>query len=60
MCQACEEMLLYYAYLEQLEEEKKKAQPWQCEVTLFPAEGEATAPKAPVSKKSGFACDETE
>jgi hypothetical protein len=53
-------MLLYYAYLDQLEEEKKKTQPWQCEVTLFPADGEATAPKAPVSKKSGFACDETE
>ncbi len=36
MCLACQEMELYYAYLDALEEEKRKAQPWQCEVTLIP------------------------
>jgi len=59
---ACEEMNLFYAYLDQVEEEKRKAQPWQCEVTVIPQEGEAAvsaAPK-PATAKSGFACDETE
>jgi hypothetical protein len=41
MCMACQEMEIYYAYLDALEAEKRKAQPWQCEVTLFPAEDEA-------------------
>ena len=53
--------MLYYAYLEEIEEAKKKAQPWQCEVTLFPPESEAPAAAAkPAPAKSGFACDETE
>jgi hypothetical protein len=62
---ACEEMNLFYAYLDQIEEEKRKAQPWQCEVTVIPQEGEA-APATPApaaaksAAKSGFACDETE
>jgi hypothetical protein len=38
---ACQEMELYYAYLDAVEEAKRKAQPWQCEVTLIPADGEA-------------------
>ena len=28
MCMACEEMQLFYAYLDQVEEAKRKAQPW--------------------------------
>ena len=36
MCMACEEMELYYAYLDAVEEAKRKAQPWQCEVTVIP------------------------
>lgn len=40
MCMACQEMELYYAYLDAIEEEKRKAQPWQCEVILFPEDGE--------------------
>jgi hypothetical protein len=46
MCMACQEMEIYYAYLDALEAEKRKAQPWQCEVILFPAEGEAGQPAA--------------
>lgn len=45
MCMACQEMEIYYAYLDALEAEKVKAQPWQCEVILFPAEDEK--PQAP-------------
>jgi hypothetical protein len=60
MCQACDEMMLYYAYLDQVEEAKRKAQPWECEVTLFPADDKPAAPKPAASPKSGFACDETE
>ena len=37
MCMACEEMQLFYAYLDAVEEAKRKAQPWECEVTLHPA-----------------------
>jgi hypothetical protein len=64
MCQACEEMQLFYAYLDSIEEAKRKAQPWECEVTVIPQEGEAAAPavetKPPAATKSGFACDEPE
>jgi hypothetical protein len=62
---ACEEMQLYYAYLDAIEEEKRKAQPWQCEVTVIPPEDEAAAAPKPaarktVSAKPGFACDDPE
>ena len=30
MCMACEEMQLFYAYLDSVEEAKRKAQPWEC------------------------------
>ena len=66
MCQACEEMQLFYAYLDAVEEAKRKAQPWQCEVTVIPQGGEAPvgAPPAKVSPAksiaSGFSCDEPE
>jgi hypothetical protein len=70
MCMACEEMQLFYAYLDAVEEAKRKAQPWECEVTLIP-QGEAAAavpaakaaPPAKAADKpanSGFSCDETE
>jgi hypothetical protein len=56
MCMACEEMQLFYAYLDAVEEAKRKAQPWECEVTVIPQEGEgAPAPQA----TSKFACDDT-
>ena len=68
MCQACEEMQLYYAYLDAVEEAKRKAQPWQCEVVVFPQDTEAQATPAPGAVKpapapdikSGFSCDEPE
>jgi hypothetical protein len=65
MCQACEEMQLFYAYLDAVEEAKRKAQPWECEVTVIPQGGEAAAPVTPAVKpsavaKPGFACDEPE
>ena len=69
MCMACEEMQLYYAYLDMVEEqEKRKAQPWQCEVTVIapadetPAAAEPTAaPKAATAPvRSGFVCDTPE
>jgi hypothetical protein len=73
MCMACEEMQLFYAYLDAVEEAKRKAQPWECEVTVFP-QGDApgadtaTAKAAPpdtVAKPtkrptSQFSCDEPE
>jgi len=68
MCMACEEMDLFYAYLDAVEEAKRKAQPWQCEVTVIP-QGDGSAPPAkaaPVqatsvqAAKSGFSCDEPE
>jgi hypothetical protein len=70
MCMACEEMQLFYAYLDQVEEAKRKAQPWECEVTVIP-QGDAapaTAPATPQAAsavpakdiKSGFSCDEPE
>jgi hypothetical protein len=64
---ACEEMQLFYAYLDAIEEEKRKAQPWQCEVTIIPqgdetqtAEPASPAKPAPAAGQSGFACDEPE
>ena len=67
MCMACEEMQLFYAYLDAVEEAKRKAQPWECEVTLIP-QGDEAAAAAPAAKaappakpaNSGFSCDETE
>lgn len=61
MCMACEEMQLYYAYLDEVEEAKRKAQPWECEVTVLPQDGEtppAQAAAKPAAAKSGFACDD--
>src|SRR5438876_11264429 len=49
MCMACEEMQLFYAYLDAVEEAKRKAQPWECEVTVFPP---ADAPAAEASAAS--------
>jgi hypothetical protein len=66
MCMACEEMQLFYAYLDQVEEAKRKAQPWECEVTIIPQGDEAPVAAAPAaaksspSIKSGFSCDEPE
>ena len=66
MCLACQEMELYYAYLDALEEEKRKAQPWQCEVTLIPERDDAApaaaaaAQPAKVAAKPGFVCDDPE
>ena len=45
MCMACEEMQLFYAYLDAVEDAKRKAQPWECEVTVFP-QGDAPAVEA--------------
>jgi len=42
---ACEEMQLFYAYLDAVEEAKRKAQPWECQVTVFP-QGDAPAAEA--------------
>jgi hypothetical protein len=63
MCMACEEMDIYYRYLDAIEEAKRRAQPWQCEVTVFPQDDEAkpaaaTTPKAAAA--SPFKCDEPE
>jgi hypothetical protein len=66
MCLACEEMALYYAYLDAIEEEKRKAQPWQCEVTVIAPADSAASPAPPVAagpsaaSKPGFVCDEPE
>jgi hypothetical protein len=46
MCMACDEMQLYYAYLDAVEEAKRKAQPWECEVTLIAQDGEPGAEAA--------------
>jgi len=48
---ACEEMQLYYAYLDAVEEAKRKAQPWLCEVTVIAQDDQATAPVAAVAAK---------
>ena len=66
MCQACEEMQLFYAYLDAMEEAKRKAQPWECQVTVISQDDKATPQPKPVEAKpsagvkSGFACDEPE
>jgi hypothetical protein len=64
MCMACQEMELYYAYLDALEEAKRKAQPWQCEVTVIAPSDDAApeppAPKPAMAAKPGFVCDEPE
>ena len=63
---ACEEMDLYFRYLDAIEEAKRRAQPWQCEVTVFPQDRDAasSAPEAAVPIKpqppSAFKCDEPE
>jgi hypothetical protein len=46
---ACEEMQLFYAYLDAVEEAKRKAQPWECEVTVFP-QGDAPPAEASTVK----------
>jgi hypothetical protein len=59
---ACEEMDLYFRYLDAIEEAKLRAQPWQCEVTVFPQghdAGSAVKP-APTQDQSPFKCDEPE
>ena len=58
MCIACEEMDFYYRYLDAIEEAKRRAQPWQCEVTVFPQADDAAKP-APATKPaaSPFKCD---
>lgn len=56
MCMACEEMALYYAYLDAVEEAKLRTQPWECEITLFPQESDdralrdANASPAPIAR----------
>ena len=67
MCMACEEMDLFYRYLDAVEEAKRRAQPWQCEVTLLPQDDApaapditAASPLAAKAAKPGFACDEPE
>jgi hypothetical protein len=61
------EMELYFAYRSEVEArkaaEQQAAQPWQCEVTVFPqddAAAAATVPAAPRQGKSRFVCDEPE
>ena len=56
MCMACEEMQLYYAYLDAVEEAKRKAQPWECEVTVIPQNDTTPALAAPSA--GTFACDD--
>jgi hypothetical protein len=67
MCDACMEMELYYAYLNEVEAKKQReqqaSQPWQCEVTVFPQAEAAIAPApstAAAPAKSRFVCDEPE
>ena len=57
MCMACEEMDLYYRYLDAIEEAKRRAQPWQCEVTVFPQDDGAKPEPAPKPAASPFKCD---
>jgi hypothetical protein len=63
---ACEEMDMFHAYLDAVEQAKRMAQPWQCEVTLIgddgvprPAEPASAAP-AGLGAKPGFVCDAPE
>jgi hypothetical protein len=71
---ACEEMDMFYAYLDAVEQAKRMAQPWECEVTLIGDDGVPKPMSAPMSKpaldaataganlgtKPGFVCDEPE
>ena len=65
---ACEEYeQLFYAYLDAVEEAKRKAQPWECEVTVIPQGDEVRSPplrfrwpRCRTVTKSGFSCDEPE
>jgi hypothetical protein len=63
---ACEEMQLFYAYLDEIEEQKRKEQPWLCEVTVIPQDDDAAAAKPAlratpaISPKAGFVCDDPE
>ena len=62
MCMACEEMDLFYRYLDAIEEAKRRAQPWQCEVTVIP-QGEDAKPSTPPAAAQGsspFKCDAPE
>ena len=63
MCMACDEMDLFYRYLEAYEEEKRRNQPWQCEVTVLPQDGAPAVPRAaaaPQQAASPVKCDEAE
>ena len=61
MCMACEEMDLFYRYLDAMEEAKRRAQPWQCEITVFPQGDKAPQPAAKSAPgPSPFKCDEPE
>ncbi|MET0670894.1 MAG: hypothetical protein ABWY66_12930 [Xanthobacteraceae bacterium] len=65
MCMACEEMDIYYRYLDAIEEAKRRAQPWQCEVTVFTQDDDAkpapvVPPKAAAQAASPFKCDDPE
>jgi hypothetical protein len=63
---ACEEMDMFYAYLDAVEQAKRMAQPWQCEVTLIGDDGvarpaePASATPATSGAKPGFVCDAPE
>jgi hypothetical protein len=59
---ACQEMDLFYAYLDAVEAEKRKSQPWQCEVTVIGEDGrprviQSAATPELAAAPSGFACD---
>ena len=70
MCMACDEMNMFYAYLDAIEQAKRMAQPWECEVTLIGDDGvprpanQSAARSEPVAAsmggKPGFVCDEPE
>jgi hypothetical protein len=60
---ACDEMDLFYRYLEAYEEEKRRNQPWQCEVTVFSQDGAPATPRVVAAQQpsaSPFKCDESE
>jgi hypothetical protein len=66
MCMACEEMDMFYAYLDAVEQAKRMAQPWQCEVTLIGDDGVARPAEPPVAAAANpganpaFVCDAPE
>jgi hypothetical protein len=65
---ACDEMNMFYAYLDAVEQAKRMAQPWECEVTLIGDDGvprpmpkpESEPVAATAGGKPGFVCDEPE